>query len=191
MNLRQNNTDGQLIDKDVFDYVEAHPTESQIELEGFIKEACKLAELNRLQPRSHPKLVAPENFLPRTVDFRTQYTDMKHAATNAVQWKFRKDRDAFLMLTTPTLVEEEICETGPDDVMVEVLTTGAYDTFEAPSTESIEKVNSARSILNGQANGPTFSEAVKYFNIKNIWRPWLPGTSPTLVLKGFQVCGIA
>ncbi|TGO21593.1 hypothetical protein BPAE_0211g00130 [Botrytis paeoniae] len=103
--------------------------------------------------------------------------------TKAAQWMFRKDRDAFLMLTTPALVEEETCETGPDDVTVEVFTTGACDAFEALSQESIEKVNSARSILNGQANGPTFSEAVKYLKIKNIWRPWLPGTSPTLVLK--------
>lgn len=116
---------------------------------------------------------------------------MKHAATNACQWIFRRYRDAFLTLTRPTLVEEEMCETGPDDVTVEVFTTGVYDVFDAPSQESVERVHSARSILNGQAKGPTFSETVKYLNISNIWRPWLPGTSPTLALKVFQICGIA
>ncbi|TGO31607.1 hypothetical protein BHYA_0487g00020 [Botrytis hyacinthi] len=31
-----------IIDEDVFDYTEAHPTEAQSELKGFIKEACNL-----------------------------------------------------------------------------------------------------------------------------------------------------
>ncbi|KAF7943858.1 uncharacterized protein EAE97_005928 [Botrytis byssoidea] len=57
--------------------------------------------------------------------------------------------------------------------MLEDFTTGAYDAFEAPSLEPIEKVNSARSIVNEQANRQTLSEAVKYFKIKNIWRPRL------------------
>ncbi|TGO15986.1 hypothetical protein BTUL_0033g00240 [Botrytis tulipae] len=107
---------------------------------------------------------------------------MKHAATNAAQWMFRKNRDAFLTFTTPTLVEEETCETGPDDFTVQGFTTGAYDAFEAPCH--------LQSQTKRQANRPTFSEAVKYLKIKNIWRDWLLGTSPTLVLKVFQVCGI-
>lgn len=179
-----------IIDEDLFKYVETHMTEAQIELQGFIEEACRLVELDHLQPRSNPKLVAPQNVLQRTVNSHTHYIDMKHAARNACPWIFRKDRDAFLTLIRSTLVEVEMYGTGPDGVTVEVFTTGVYDLFDAPSQESVERVHSARSILNGQANGPTSSEAVKYLNISNIWRPWLPGTSPTLVLEVFQVCGI-
>ncbi|KAM0155984.1 hypothetical protein ACHAQE_006579 [Botrytis cinerea] len=180
-----------MIDEDLFKYVETHMGEAQIELQGFIEEACRLVELDHLQPRSNPKLVSPQNVLQRTVNSHTHYTDMKHAARNACQWIFRKDRDAFLTLIRSTLVEVEMYGTGPDGVTVEVFTTGVYDLFDAPSQESVERVRSARSILNGQANGPTSSEAVKYLNISNIWTPWLPGTSPTLVLEVFQVCGIA
>ncbi|KAM0132308.1 hypothetical protein ACHAO1_006830 [Botrytis cinerea] len=157
--------------------------EAQIELQGFIEEACRLVELDHLQPRSNPKLVSPQNVLQRTVNSHTHYIDMKHAARNACQWIFRKDRDAFLTLIRSTLVEVEMYGTGPDGVTVEVFTTGVYDLFDAPSQESVERVHSARSLLNGQANGPTSSKAVKYLNISNIWRPWLPGTSSTLVLK--------
>ncbi|KAM0126089.1 hypothetical protein ACHAP3_009459 [Botrytis cinerea] len=180
-----------IIDEDLFKYVETHMTEAQIKLQGFIEEACRLVELDHLQPRSNPKLVAPQNVLQRTVNSHTHYIDMKHAARNACPWIFRKDRDAFLTLIRSTLVEVEMYGTGPDGVTVEVFTTGVYDLFDAPSQESVERVHSARSLLNGQANGPTSSEAVKYLNISNIWRPWLPGTSSTLVLKVFQVCGIA
>ncbi|TGO44927.1 hypothetical protein BOTNAR_0720g00020 [Botryotinia narcissicola] len=93
------------------------------------------------------------------------------------------------MLTTPTLVGGESCETGPDDVTVVGFTTGAYNNFQAPSLESIGKVNSARSILNGQANRPTLSQAVKYLKIKNIWRPRLSTGNTTNTRS--QICGIA
>ncbi|KAF7903001.1 hypothetical protein EAF00_002903 [Botryotinia globosa] len=122
-----------IIDEDVFDKVETHRTKAQSELIGFIKEACKW-QAQSFTATPTPKLVVHENVLPKTVDFRTQYTDY---------------RDAFLTLTTPTLVEGETCDIGPDDFAVEDFTTGAHDSFEARYLEPIEKVNSARSILNG------------------------------------------
>jgi hypothetical protein len=66
-----------------------------------------------------------------------------------------------------------------------------YRSFNAPTQEEMNNLSLARSILDGQANGPTYSEAITYLKISNIQKPRLPGSALNLELKHFQVVGIA
>ncbi|THV46785.1 hypothetical protein BGAL_0360g00130 [Botrytis galanthina] len=67
----------------------------------------------------------------------------------------------------PPLAEEETCEIGPADITVENFTTVAHEALEAASQSQLRKSKTSGDL------------------------GYLPGISPILVLKGFQVRGIA
>jgi hypothetical protein len=156
----------------------------------------------------------PTNFKRKTPpkqdvvsDANIRINNMREGAVRALpwmQWQTRKCFEALTMLSMQgkraeyavdsvvTLIPDE--EARAQALQMERLAikeNDSYKPFDAPTEQEMENLSSARSILDGQANGPTYSEAIDYLKIHNVQKPYLPGSSPTLELKHFQVVGIA
>ncbi|PQE10416.1 helicase of the Snf2 Rad54 family protein [Rutstroemia sp. NJR-2017a WRK4] len=168
-------------------------------LEDFFAEACRIEDLRLEQPQRSLGPNPMNDMVQVTAgDINVEIKKMEEAAAYAMLVMKEQTRECYEALTMLSVQGKRVKyaeDSVVNSVSHEDARTQAIEVERIGIQEvTMQEVDSYRSFdapTDGQANGPTYSEALTYLGIHNLYRPRFTGSSLNLELKPFQVVGIA